>query len=187
MTPTSRYVHGTHPEEQRRLADLNALVNHASLEALAATPGERALDVGSGLGQFARALARVTGERVVAVERSPEQIARAVALAADAGEEPLVDFRAGDALSLPLARAEWGSFDLAHARFLLEHVPGPQEVVNAMGRAVRTSGGSGSGPSRPVFPRCGVRTFAPTPASATIRTSDGGWGSCSRRRDSSRG
>src|ERR1044072_7873841 len=105
MTPTSRYVHGTHPEEQRRLADLNALVNHASLEALAARPGERALDVGSGLGQFARALARVTGERVVAVERSPEQIARAVALAADAGEEPLVDFRAGDPRSLAPARA----------------------------------------------------------------------------------
>ena len=140
MTPTSRYVHGTHPEEQRRLADLNALVNHASLEALAAEPGERALDVGSGLGQFARALARVTGERVVAVERSPEQIARAVALASDAGEDTLVDFRAGDALALPLARAEWGSFDLAHARFLLEHVPAPQEVVNAMARAVRSGG-----------------------------------------------
>src|SRR5260221_353161 len=83
MTPTSRYVHGTHPEEQRRLADLNTLVNHASLEALAAEPGERALDVGSGLGQFARALARVTGERVVAVGRGPEQTARA-----GAGLEP---------------------------------------------------------------------------------------------------
>jgi ubiquinone/menaquinone biosynthesis C-methylase UbiE len=140
MTPTSRYVHGTHPEEQRRLADLNALVNRASLDALAAQPGERALDVGSGLGQFARLLAHATGERVVAVERSPEQLARAEALAVDAGEGALVEFRAGDALALPLAPGEWGSFDLAHTRFLLEHVPTPQQVVNEMARAVRSGG-----------------------------------------------
>lgn len=140
MTPTSRYVHGTHPEEQRRLADLNALINRASLEALEPQPGERALDVGSGLGQFALALARATGTQVVAVERSPEQIARAVALASDEGEAANVDFRAGDALALPLAADEWGRFDLAHARFLLEHVPSPQEVVNAMARAVRPGG-----------------------------------------------
>ncbi len=140
MTTPSRYVHGTHPEEQRRLADLNVLVNQASLEALKPLRGERALEVGSGLGQFARALAHATGERVVAVERSPEQLARAVALAADASEGALVDFRSGDALDLPLAANEWGAFDLAHARFLLEHVPAPQQVVNAMARAVRPGG-----------------------------------------------
>ncbi len=140
MTTSSRYVHGTHPEEQRRLADLNTLVNRTSLDALVPRPGERALDVGCGLGQFARALARVTGECVVGVERSPEQLARAVAIAADAGEGALVDFRSGDALDLPLAAGEWGAFDLAHARFLLEHVPAPQQVVNAMARAVRPGG-----------------------------------------------
>ena len=140
MTSTSRYVHGTHPEEQRRLADLNALVNQASLAALAPKRGERALDVGAGLGQFARALARATGTRVLAVERSPEQLARAEALAEEAGEGALVEFRAGDALALPLSPAEWGSFDLAHARFLLEHVPSPQDVVNGMARAVRSGG-----------------------------------------------
>jgi ubiquinone/menaquinone biosynthesis C-methylase UbiE len=140
MTSTSRYVHGTHPEEQRRLADLNALVNQASLATLAPRRGERALDVGSGLGQFARELARATGVRVVGVERSPEQLARAEALAHEAGEGGLVEFRAGDALALPLGAAEWGSFDLAHTRFLLEHVPAPQDVVNGMARAVRSGG-----------------------------------------------
>src|SRR5262249_52749630 len=140
MTSTSRYLHGTHPEEQQRLADLNALVNSASLAALAPRPGERALDVGSGLGQFARDLARATGTRVVGIERSAEQLARAEALARDAGEESLVEFRAGDALSLPLAASEWGTFDLAHARFLLEHVPAPQDVVNGMARAVCPGG-----------------------------------------------
>jgi len=140
MTSTSRYVHGTHPAVQQRLADLNALLNRASLAALAPRAGERALDVGSGLGQFARDLARATGTRVLGVERSAEQIARAEALADEAGERALVEFRAGDALAMPLAASEWGSFDIAHARFLLEHVPAPQEVVNAMARAVRAGG-----------------------------------------------
>ena len=140
MTTTSRYVHGTHPEEQRRLADLNSLVNRASLAALAPRPGERALDVGSGLGQLAREIARATGTRVIGIERSPEQIARAEALAHEAGESTLVEFRAGDALAMPLTSAEWGSFDLAHARFVLEHVPEPLNVVRAMVRAVRPGG-----------------------------------------------
>jgi SAM-dependent methyltransferase len=140
MALPTGYVHGTHPEEQRRLSDLNELINRASLDVLAPRPGERALDVGSGLGQFARLLARATGVRVVGIERSPEQLERASALAAEAGEAERVEFRAGDALALPLAREEWGSFDLAHARFLLEHVPTPQEVVIAMARAVRPGG-----------------------------------------------
>src|SRR5262249_55733101 len=121
MTSTSRYVHGTHPEEQRRLADLNTLLNRGSEAALAARRGERALEVGSGLGQFARLIAHATGERVVAVERSTEQLERSRALAAEAGEGALVEFRAGDAADLPLGADEWGRFDLAHARFLLEH------------------------------------------------------------------
>ena len=140
MASPTGYLHGTHPEEQRRLTDLNALVNRASMEALAPGPGERALDLGSGLGQFARLLAKATGARVLAIERSPEQIARARALAEEAGEGALVEHRAGDALEPPLAPDEWGSFDLAHARFLLEHVPAPQRVVDAMARAVRPGG-----------------------------------------------
>jgi SAM-dependent methyltransferase len=140
MAPPTGYVHGTHPEEQRRLADLNTLINRVSLETLAPRAGERALDVGSGLGQFARLLAKATGKPVVGIERSPEQRARAIALAEEAGERALVDFRIGDAMAMPLAPAEWGAFDLAHARFLLEHVPAPQAVVNDMARAVRPGG-----------------------------------------------
>src|SRR5262249_33846500 len=108
MTSTSRYVHGTHPEEQRRLADLNALINRASLAVLAPRRGETCLDVGSGLGQFAIEVARATGARVLGIERSAEQLARAEVLAREAGGRPLVEFRAGDALAMPLTPAEWG-------------------------------------------------------------------------------
>ena len=140
MTLPSGYVHGTHPEEQRRLADMNALINRASLEPLAPRPGEKMLELGAGLGQFARAVARATGERVVAVEKSAAQHGRALELAQEAGEGALVDFRLGDATDPPLGPGEWGTFDLAHARFLLEHVPTPQAVVSAMARAVRPGG-----------------------------------------------
>ena len=140
MTVPAGYVHGTHPDEQRRLSDMNALINRLSLDAMAPRPGERLLDVGSGLGQFARDVARATGAPAVGVERSTEQLARALATAADAGESALVEFRQGDALAPPLKPTEWGSFDIAHARFLLEHVPDPQAVVVQMAKAVRSGG-----------------------------------------------
>ena len=139
-SPNEGYVHGTHPQEQERLADLNRIINRASLAALAPAPGERTLDVGSGLGQLTRDIARATGERTLGIERSEAQIARARELAAADGEAELAEFRAGNALALPLAADEWGAFDCAHTRFLLEHVADPQAVVTAMARAVRPGG-----------------------------------------------
>ena len=60
----SRYIHGTTPEEQARLALLNDLLNGACLRELAVRPGERILDVGCGLGHLGRAMARAAGGRV---------------------------------------------------------------------------------------------------------------------------
>lgn len=137
---TGHYVHGTDPEEQMRLARLNDLLNRASIGALAPRAGERTLDFGAGLGQLARAIARATGVRVVGIERSREQIEDAMRRARADGEEALLDLRFGDALAPPLAESEWGRFDLAHTRFLLEHVPDPLRVVRAMVRAVRPGG-----------------------------------------------
>jgi SAM-dependent methyltransferase len=136
------YVHGTSPEEQRRLARLNEMMNTASLAELLPVRGTRILDVGSGLGQLTRAMARAAGAgaRAVGVERSAEQIAEAERLAREDGDNGLAEFRLGDALAMPLADAEWGTFDLAHARFLLEHVADPLAVVTQMVRAVRPGG-----------------------------------------------
>ena len=138
----SRYVHGTAPEEQRRLSTLNDLVNESSLAALGLRGGERVLDVGAGLGQLTRAIARAAGPagRVLGIERSVEQIAEARRLAREDGEERLLELRGGDVMALELAANEWGSFDVAHARFILEHVPDPLRVVKAMVRAVRPGG-----------------------------------------------
>ncbi len=136
----SAYIHGTDPAEQARLSLLNDLLNVGSLRELHLQGGERILDVGSGLGQLSRAMARVTGVRVLGIERSAAQLAEAERQAAQAGEAALVEFRQGDALQLPLRDDEWGAFDLAHTRFLLEHLREPLPVVQAMVRAVRPGG-----------------------------------------------
>jgi SAM-dependent methyltransferase len=136
----SEYVHGTAPEEQRRLSALNDLLNASSLRQIGVRPGERILDVGSGLAQLTRDLARAAGRPALGIERSAEQIAEALRQAAAAGETSLIELREGDARALPLAEQEWGAFDLAHARFVLEHVPDPLEVVRQMARAVKPGG-----------------------------------------------
>jgi len=141
-TPSESYLHGTAPGEQQRLSLLNDFLNDASLCELRLRGGERVLDVGCGLAQLSRVVARAVGPegRVLGVERSPEQLAEAARLASQAGEAHLVELRQGDASALPLAGAEWHSFDLAHARFVLEHVRDPLTVVRAMVRAVRPGG-----------------------------------------------
>jgi SAM-dependent methyltransferase len=137
----SYYLHGTAPDEQDRLSRLNDLLNERSLREMALRPEEKVLDVGCGLGQLTRGMARQVGlARVVGVERSEAQLAEARRLASQAGEDGAVEFRQGEATRLPLRDDEWGTFDIAHARFVLEHVPDPAAVVRELVRAVRPDG-----------------------------------------------
>jgi len=103
-------------------------------------PGDRVIDFGVGLAQFSRAMARETGTPVVGIERDKAQIVEALAQAKAIGEGNLVDLRQGDVESPPLDDREWGFFDVAHARFLLEHVRDPLAVVRSMVRTVRPGG-----------------------------------------------
>lgn len=136
------YIHGSSAEEQQRLSRLNRLLNQRCVEAIEFTGVERVLDVGSGLGQLTRAMATALDGRaaVIGVERDEKQLETAIRLAADAGQSDLVTFRLGDALALPLDEGEVASFDLAHARFVLEHVPQHAEAIAQMVQAVRPGG-----------------------------------------------
>lgn len=136
------YIHGTSPQEQRRLSILNGFINEGSLRELGLRGGERVLDVGCGLAQLTRAMARAVGPngRIVGVEKDPAQLAEANRQAAEENEGHLVELREGDAYTLPLSDQEWGAFDVAHARFVLEHVGDPLRVVRGMVRAVRRGG-----------------------------------------------
>jgi ubiquinone/menaquinone biosynthesis C-methylase UbiE len=137
-----KYVHGTRPEEQSRLSRLNRILNQASLRELALQKGDRVIDVGCGLGQLTRDIARATGKSgyTLGIDRSFEQLDEARRQAAEAGEQDLVEFREAEIPPLPLREEEWSSFDVAHARFLLEHVPDPLAIVREMVRAVRPGG-----------------------------------------------
>jgi SAM-dependent methyltransferase len=135
----SYYLHGSTPEEQDRLARLNDLINERCLATLDLQSGERVLDVGCGLGQFTRAMAR-KAHSVVGVERSEDQLREAERLAAGAGESGNVEFRHGEAERLPLHENELGTFDVVHARFVLEHVRDPLGVVRQMIAAVKPGG-----------------------------------------------
>lgn len=138
----SYYIHGSSPEEQQRLSKLNDILNEGCLRELNLQGGERILDVGSGLGQFTRQMARAAGTNgyVLGIERDDAQLKEAGRLAAQAGEPHLADFRQGDALRLPLQEGEWESFDIAHSRFVLEHVSRPGQVIEQMKRALRPGG-----------------------------------------------
>lgn len=142
MSSSGSYLHGTDPDEQRRLTILNGVLNDASLSRAALQGGERILDLGCGLGQLSRLMAKAAGPsgRVVGIERSPEQIAEARRQAELAGEADLVEIRQGEATDPPLHDVEWGSFDVVHTRFLLEHLPDPAAAVRVMARAARPGG-----------------------------------------------
>ena len=149
---SSHYVHGTDPDEQRRLSALNDILNAGSLRELGLRGGETILDLGCGLGQFTRAMAQAAGAtgRVLGIDRSEEQLIRARQLSADSvdvsggdldrGSHAALEFRQGDVLDLRLGDHEWGTFDVAHTRFLLEHLPDPLTVVRSMVRAVKPGG-----------------------------------------------
>lgn len=140
MSSDTVYIHGMTPPEQERLARLNSLINDSCLREIDPRPVERALDVGCGQAQFTRALAHATKALAVGVDRDPTQLAEAHRLAVAADDAHWVSLRQGDAAQLPLADEEWGSFDLAHARFVLEHVNDPAAVVRSMVRALKPGG-----------------------------------------------
>lgn len=134
----SHYIHGSHPAEQERLARLNKLINNRCFPKLKLEKGFYVLDVGSGLGQFTNQMSQAVGEKgfCLGIERDLNQLA----VARRNHIAPNLEFREGDALALPLAPTEWETFDFAHTRFLLEHLPNPAQAVSEMVKALKPGG-----------------------------------------------
>lgn len=130
--PESTYIHGTAPDEQARLAALNALTNPAFIQFLALEGHEQVLEIGSGLGILAAEVAgRVPHGSVLGVERSGEQLDRAPK------DIRNLSFVRADAHSLPFPDA---MFDVVYCRYLLEHVADPAGVLREAHRVLRTGG-----------------------------------------------
>lgn len=134
----SHYIHGSAPEEQARLTRLNQLINTRCQRYLSVNPGDRVLDMGSGLGQFTYLMAQQAGPTgyCLGIERDDRQLQTAQANV----QLPQLVFKHGDAYQLPLGDHEWSSFDFVHMRFLAEHLTEPGRAVQQAYKALRSGG-----------------------------------------------
>ncbi len=135
---SNQYMHGRSESERQRLAVLNELLNERSLAALRLEKGSKVLDVGCGQAQFTAAMASAVGAEgsVLGIEADEGQLSRH---RSSAGMENL-ELRSGDVRELPLKDDEWGTFDVVHARFVLEHLPEPAAAVEHWAKALRPGG-----------------------------------------------
>ena len=109
----------------------DALEKEAIFSLAEPRPGEYALDVSCGTGNYALALASM-GVRVIAIDASAQmlQIARSKATR----EGLFLDFRQGKAEEMPFAN---NSFDLVTAVLLLEFARSPEKALSEMLRVLK--------------------------------------------------
>jgi SAM-dependent methyltransferase len=138
--PTSHYSLGSTDAEHERLIwqalRLAPLTERLFREA-GMGPGQRVLDLGSGVGDVAMLVARLVGPsgEVVGVERDTHSVARARARVAEAGLRN-VSFTESDVTQIASDRP----FDAAVGRFILEFLPDPLAALRSVYRLVRPGG-----------------------------------------------
>jgi len=100
-------------------------------------PGQRVLDLGSGVGDVALLLARLVGPsgEVVGIERDAHSIARAAARVSKAGLHH-VSFTLGDVSQIPGSK----SFDAAVGRYILMFLPNPVAILRSLSEFIRPGG-----------------------------------------------
>ena len=100
-------------------------------------PGQRVLDLGSGVGDVAMLVARLVGPsgEVLAAERDPRSITRAKARVVEAGVRN-VTFAEFDVSQI----ASTQLFDAVVGRFILMYLPDPVAVLRSLSRLVRPGG-----------------------------------------------
>jgi SAM-dependent methyltransferase len=134
------YVLGSTDAEHGRLvrqaAYLSPLTERLFLEA-GIGPGQRVLELGSGVGDVAMLAAKLVGPsgEVVGIERDSRSIARARERVAEAGLSN-VSFTQSDANEIPGSKP----FDAAVGRFILMFIPKPAGVLQSVARLVRSGG-----------------------------------------------
>src|SRR5947209_19323324 len=128
MTTTdsaSHYALGSTDAEHERLirqAALLAPFTERFFRSASIGPGQRVLDLGSGVGDVAMLAARLVGPvgEVVGVERDTRSIARARTRVAEAGLNNAI-FTQSDIRQLPVDKP----FDAVVGRFILQFLPDP--------------------------------------------------------------
>src|SRR6266446_1665609 len=136
----SSYVLGSTDSEHERLirqaARLAPFTERLFREA-GIGPGQRVLDIGSGVGDVAMLGARLVGPsgEVVGIERDPRSLDRARARVAEAGLHN-VSFMQSDVSQITASEP----FDAAVGRFILMWLPDSASVLRQLSRLVRPGG-----------------------------------------------
>ena len=137
---SSSYVLGSTDAEHERLiwqaARLAPCTERLFREA-GIGPGQRVLDLGSGVGDVTILAARLVGPsgEVVGIERDSRSIARAKVRVAEAGLHN-VSFTQCDASEIVSDKP----FDAAVGRFILQFIPNPVAVLRSLSQLVRPRG-----------------------------------------------
>src|ERR1700731_2828863 len=126
---TPHYALASTAAEQERLirqAALLAPFTERFFLGAGISPGQRVLDIGSGVGDVAMLVAKLVGSsgEVVGVERDARSIARARARVAEAGLHN-VTFTQSDVSLIPSSKP----FDAVVGRFFLMFLPNPAAVL----------------------------------------------------------
>lgn len=137
---TSEYAFGSTDSEHERLiwqANRLAPLTRRFLNEVGLRPGQRVLDLGSGLGDVAMLVRRIVGPsgEVIGVERDSRSIAKARTRAAEARLRN-VNFIECDVGDIPDSKP----FDAVVGRFILEFVPDPVAVLRRVSKTVRPGG-----------------------------------------------
>jgi len=122
-------------DEERRLAAVEELFDPGTFRCLASlgiAPGTRCLEVGGGRGSVARFMAERVGRagEVVVTDIDVEQL--------QGCDAPNITVRVHDVAVDPLEEV---SFDIVHARLVLEHLPTRLAVLDKLAAALRPGGG----------------------------------------------
>jgi ubiquinone/menaquinone biosynthesis C-methylase UbiE len=130
------YTNSEHDRLIRQAARIEPILERLFREA-GIGPGQRVLDLGSGVGDVAMLAARLVGPsgEVVGIERDPSSIAVAKARSAEAGFRN-IRFTQTDASQIVSDRL----FDAAIGRFILMFLPDPASVLRSLSRLVRPGG-----------------------------------------------
>ena len=137
---TTGYALGYTDAEQERLIRQSAIIAPIAerlFREAGIAPGQRVLDLGSGMGDVAMLGARLVGPsgEIVGIERDASSIDRAKARVAAAGLRN-VHFLNNDVNNI----AADEPFDAAVGRLILMYLPDPVSVLRSVGRLVRPGG-----------------------------------------------
>ena len=137
---TPHYALGSTDAEQARLirqAALLAPFSERFFLGAGISPGQRVLDIGSGVGDVAMLMAKLVGPsgEVVGVERDARSIARARVRVAEAGLRN-VTFTQSDVSQIPSSKP----FDAVVGRFILMFLPDPITVLRSLSQLVCPGG-----------------------------------------------